>query len=69
MDSDLADAVESLKAVFAKRKLPCSLGKAPVPLVEGLVASFECCNWMSSPISRVMQAMIRGSRASFRKAG
>jgi hypothetical protein len=36
VDSDLADAVESLKAVFAKRKLPCSLGKAPAPLVDEL---------------------------------
>ena len=36
MDSDLADAVESLKAIFAKRKLPCTFGKAPQPLVEDL---------------------------------
>ena len=36
MDSDLADAVESLKAIFAKRKLPCSFGKAPAALVEAL---------------------------------
>ena len=36
MDSDLADAVEALKAVFAKRKLPCSFGKAPQPLVDEL---------------------------------
>ncbi len=36
MDSDLADAVESLKAVFVKRKLPCSLGKAPQPVVDEL---------------------------------
>ena len=36
MDSDLADAVAALKAVFTKRKLPCSLGKAPPPLVEEL---------------------------------
>ena len=36
MDSDLADAVESLKAIFAKRKLPCSFGKAPQPLVDDL---------------------------------
>jgi hypothetical protein len=36
VDSDLADAVESLKAVFAKRKLPCSFGKAPAELVDTL---------------------------------
>jgi len=36
VDSDLADAVEALKAVFSKRRLPCSFGKAPPPLVEDL---------------------------------
>jgi hypothetical protein len=36
VDSDLADAVEALKAVFAKRKLPCSFNKAPQALVEEL---------------------------------
>ncbi|MDP9001154.1 MAG: SMI1/KNR4 family protein [Myxococcota bacterium] len=36
MDSDLADAVEALKAVFVKRKLPCSFGKAPQALVDEL---------------------------------
>jgi hypothetical protein len=36
VDSDLADAVEALKAVFAKRKLPCSFGKAPQALVDEL---------------------------------
>jgi hypothetical protein len=36
VDSDLADAVEALKAVFLKRKLPCSFGKAPSPLVDEL---------------------------------
>ena len=36
MDSDLADAVEGLKAIFAKRKLPCTFGKAPAPLVDDL---------------------------------
>ncbi|HEY8087265.1 MAG TPA: SMI1/KNR4 family protein [Polyangiaceae bacterium] len=36
VDSDLADAVDSLKAVFAKRKLPCSFTKAPQPLVDEL---------------------------------
>jgi hypothetical protein len=36
VDSDLADAVEALKAVFGKRKLACSFGKAPAPLVEDL---------------------------------
>jgi hypothetical protein len=34
VDSDLADAVEALKAVFAKRKLPCSFGKTPPALIE-----------------------------------
>lgn len=36
MDSDLADAVDGLKAVFAKRKLPCSFGKAPQASVDDL---------------------------------
>ncbi len=36
MDSDLADAVESLKAVFAKRKLEATFGKAQPPLVEAI---------------------------------
>jgi len=36
VDSDLADAVEALKAVFSKRKLPCSFVKAPPALVEEL---------------------------------
>jgi hypothetical protein len=36
VDSDLADAVEALKAVFAKRKLACSFAKAPQPLVDEL---------------------------------
>jgi hypothetical protein len=36
VDSDLADAVAALKTVFAKRKLPCSFGRAPQPLVEEL---------------------------------
>ena len=36
VDSDLADAVEALKAVFAKRKLLCSFNKAPQALVEEL---------------------------------
>jgi hypothetical protein len=36
VDSDLADAVEALKAIFAKRKLPCSFGKAPPALVDDL---------------------------------
>ncbi|HEX4448913.1 MAG TPA: SMI1/KNR4 family protein [Polyangiaceae bacterium] len=36
MDSDLADAVESLKAIFAKRKLSCTFGKAPQALVDDL---------------------------------
>src|SRR3984893_5190420 len=36
VDSDLADAVEALKAVFAKRKLLCSFGKTPQALVDEL---------------------------------
>ena len=36
MDSDLADAVETLKAIFAKRKLPCSFAKAPLTTVDEL---------------------------------
>ncbi len=36
MDSDLADAVEGLKAVFQRRKIELSFGKAPTELVDGL---------------------------------
>ena len=36
MDSDLADAVESLRAAFEGRKLPLTLGRAPKELVERL---------------------------------
>ena len=36
VDSDLADAVEALKAVFSKRKLACSFVKAPPALIEAL---------------------------------
>ncbi len=36
MDSDLADAVDALKAVFAKRKLVCSFTKAAQPVVDDL---------------------------------
>lgn len=36
MDSDLADAVDGLKAIFQKRKLPCVFGKAPPELVDSL---------------------------------
>jgi hypothetical protein len=36
VDSDLADAVEALKAVLSKRKLPCTFGKAPQLVVDEL---------------------------------
>lgn len=36
MDSDLADAVEHLKAIFQRRKLECTFGKADKALVEDL---------------------------------
>lgn len=36
MDSDLADAVDALKNIFAKRKLPCAFGKAPQAQVDDL---------------------------------
>ena len=36
MDSDLADAVESLKGVFSRRKLEVTFGKAPPALVDSL---------------------------------
>ncbi len=36
VDSDLADAVNGLKAVFQKRKLPITLGKAEPALVDTL---------------------------------
>jgi hypothetical protein len=36
VDSDLADAVENLKTVFAKRKIAASFGKAPADQVDAL---------------------------------
>jgi hypothetical protein len=36
VDSDLADAVENLKTVFAKRKIAASFGKAPADVVDAL---------------------------------
>jgi hypothetical protein len=36
VDSDLADAVEALKAVFSKRNLACSFAKSPPALIEEL---------------------------------
>lgn len=36
MDSDLADAVEGLKAVFTRRKLAVTFGKAPADRVDAI---------------------------------
>lgn len=36
MDSDLADAVQGLKAVFAKRRIDATFGKAPPELIDKL---------------------------------
>ena len=36
MDSDLADAVSGLKAIFEKRKIDVAFNKAPADLVDGL---------------------------------
>ena len=36
MDSDLADAVDGLKGIFKRRKLPATFGKAPAEVVDGL---------------------------------
>ena len=36
MDSDLADAVEGLKAIFQRRKIPCTFGKATPELIDSL---------------------------------
>jgi len=36
VDSDLADAIEGLKAIFRRRKIDASFGKAPPELVESL---------------------------------
>lgn len=36
MDSDLADAVDNLKTIFAKRKIAATFDKAPAELVESL---------------------------------
>ena len=36
MDSDLADAVDGLKAIFSRRKIEATFGKSPPDLVETL---------------------------------
>jgi hypothetical protein len=36
VDSDLADAVEGLKAIFQRRKIETSFGKAPAPFIDDL---------------------------------
>ena len=36
MDSDLADSVRALKAIFEKRFIPANFGKADVALVKGM---------------------------------
>jgi hypothetical protein len=36
VDSDLSEAVEALKDIFKRRKLECTFGKAPAPLVDDL---------------------------------
>lgn len=41
MDSDLADAVEGLKAIFQRRKIECAFGKADKALVEDLRKKFR----------------------------
>ncbi|WP_394836151.1 MULTISPECIES: SMI1/KNR4 family protein [Pendulispora] len=41
MDSDLADAVEGLKAIFQRRKIEASFGKAPPELVDSLKKQFR----------------------------
>lgn len=41
MDSDLADAVSALKAIFEKRLIPANFGKNPQALVERLRSSLE----------------------------
>lgn len=41
MDSDLADAVEGLKTVFAKRKIAATFGKAPADRVDALKKSLR----------------------------
>jgi hypothetical protein len=36
VDSDLADAVDGLKAIFKRRKIEAEFGKAPTEIVDGL---------------------------------
>jgi hypothetical protein len=36
VDSDLADAVEGLKAIFQRRKLSCTFGKSPQELIDAI---------------------------------
>jgi hypothetical protein len=36
VDSDLADAVEGLKAIFQRRKIPCKFGKTTPELIDSL---------------------------------
>jgi hypothetical protein len=41
VDSDLADAVQSLKAIFERRKIESNFGKAPPDVVDGLRKQFR----------------------------
>ena len=41
MDSDLAEAVDALKAVFQHRKVDCAFGKTPPEVVEALRKEFK----------------------------
>lgn len=41
MDSDLAESLQALKAVFEKRKLPSQFGKADAATVEAIRKSFR----------------------------
>jgi hypothetical protein len=41
VDSDLADAVQSLKAIFERRKVEASFGKAAPDVVDGLRKQFR----------------------------
>ncbi len=41
MDSDLAEAVDALKAVFQHRKVDCTFGKTPPEVVDALRKEFK----------------------------
>ena len=66
MDSDLAESLQALKAVFEKRKLPSQFGKADAATVEALRKSFRSPRDIERSSSRPIPSRSRRSPLSKR---